>query len=264
MTQSQEFYAGTVDEAVKKAAADLGVPAAELSYEVVDEGSEGFLGIGARDARIVVHTPYSGRSTEALASEVPSREEPREASIPVESEALEKEVAEVPPSDLSEVLGGFAEGENVPAPEALLSEVRDLVTSVVEAMGFEARVDVYDADGFIAVDVASDSTALFIGQKGETINAVQHLVNAAVYRQRPFVKRIVLDAEGYRQRRVEAIQGIAHRMARRALRERRPVELPPMSPAERRVVHIFLKDNPRVTTASEGSGENRRVKISPA
>jgi spoIIIJ-associated protein len=145
-----------------------------------------------------------------------------------------------------------------------LSEVREMVTSVVEAMGFEARVDVYDADGFVAVDVASDSTALFIGQKGETIDAIQYLVNAAVYRQRPFVKRIVLDAEGYRQRRVEAIQGIAHRTARRALRERRPVELPPMSPAERRVVHIFLKDNPRVTTASEGSGENRRVKISPA
>ena len=265
MTQNQEFNAGTVDQAVEKAAADLGVPAAELSYEVVDEGSEGFLGIGARDARIVVHAPYAGRSTEAPASEVPSREEPRgEASIPVESEELEEVVAEAPSSDLSEVLGGSAEGENVPASEALLSGVRDLVTAIVEAMGFEARVDVYDADGFIAVDVASDSTALFIGQKGETIDAVQYLVNAAVYRQRPFVKRIVLDAEGYRQRRVEAIQGIAHRTARRALRERRPVELPPMSPAERRVVHIFLKDNPRVTTASEGSGENRRVKISPA
>ena len=183
----------------------------------------------------------------------------------MESEEVGEGIAEAPSSDLSEVYGGSADGgENVPASAALLNEVRDLVTSVVEAMGFEARVDVYDADGFIAVDVASDSTALFIGQKGETIDAIQYLVNAAVYRQRPFVKRIVLDAEGYRQRRVEAIQGIAHRTARRALRERRPVELPPMSPAERRVVHIFLKDNPKVTTASEGSGENRRVKISPA
>src|SRR5215210_7537699 len=263
MTQNQEFNAGTVDEAVEKAAANLGVPAAELSYEVVDVGSEGFLGIGARDARIVVHAPYAGGSTGTRDNEVPSTEEPRDVPIPVESEEVEDEVAEAPSSDLSEVFGGSVEGENVPAPEALLNEVRDLVTSVVDAMGFEARVDVYDADGFIAVDVASDSTALFIGQKGETINAVQHLVNAAVYRQRPFVKRIVLDAEGYRQRRVEAVQGIAHRTARRAVRERRPVELPPMSPAERRVVHLFLQDNPKVTTASEGSGDNRRVKISP-
>jgi len=123
---------------------------------------------------------------------------------------------------------------------------------------------VYDASGFIAVDVASDSTALFIGQKGETIDALQYLMNAAVYRNRPFVKRIVLDAEGYRQRRTEAIQGIAHRTARKAIREGRTMELPPMSPAERRVVHIFLRDNPMVTTASEGTGENRRVKIIPA
>ena len=137
------------------------------------------------------------------------------------------------------------------------------MTSVVSAMGFAARIDVYDANGFVAVDVASDSTALFIGQKGETIDALQYLVNAAVYRRRPFVKRIVLDAEGYRQRRVEAIQGIAHRTARRAVRERRPLELPPMSPAERRIVHLYLQDNPKVTTASEGTGDNRRVRISP-
>ena len=67
-----------------------------------------------------------------------------------------------------------------------------------------------------------------------------------------------------RQRRVEAIQGIAHRTARRAVRERRPIELPPMSPAERRIVHLYLQDNPKVTTASEGSGDNRRVRISPS
>jgi spoIIIJ-associated protein len=263
MTKSQEYNAGTVDEAVEKAAANLGIPAAELSYEVLDGGSEGFLGIGARDARIVVQVPGAGGPLETPASEVPGPDE--DEPLLVESEATEEGVADTPSSpDLSEVFGESAEGENVPAPEELLEEVRELVAAVVGAMGFEARVDVYDANGFIAVDVASDSTALFIGQKGETIDAIQYLVNVAVYRQRPFVKRIVLDAEGYRQRRVEAIQGIAHRTARRALRERRPVELPPMSPAERRVVHIFLKDNPRVTTASEGSGENRRVKISPA
>jgi spoIIIJ-associated protein len=183
----------------------------------------------------------------------------------VESDEAEENLADAPISpDLSEVFGESAEAKDVPAPVELLGEVRDLVTSVVEAMGFEARVDVYDASGFIAVDVASDSTALFIGQKGETIDAIQYLVNAAVYRKRPFAKRIVLDAEGYRQRRVEAIQGIAHRTARRAVREGRSIELPPMSPAERRVVHLFLRDNPRVTTASEGSGDNRRVKVSPA
>jgi spoIIIJ-associated protein len=243
MTQTREFNATTVDEAVEKASASLGLPVEDLSYEVVDAGSEGFLGIGARDARIAVKVPGTERPNfdddPETADEVPATQE------------------------LSEVLGESPASENVAAPEELLDEIRNLVTSIVEAMGFEARIDVYDAGGFVAVDVASNNTALFIGQKGETIDALQYLVNAAIYRRRPFVKRIILDAEGYRQRRVEAIQGIAHRTARRAVRERRTVELPPMSPSERRIVHLFLKDNPKVTTASEGSGENRRVRISP-
>ena len=251
MTQTREFNGATVEEAIEKASAVIGQPAEDLSYEVVDAGSDGFLGIGARDARILVEVPGSVRL------EVEEEEPADEAYVePAGSDAPA-------PLDLSEVLGEAPEAENVAVPEELLDEIRSLVATVVEAMGFESRIDVYDAGGFIAVDVASDNTALFIGQKGETIDALQYLVNSALYRKRPFVKRIVLDAEGYRQRRVEAIQGIAHRTARRAIRERRSVELPPMNPSERRIVHIFLKDNPKVTTASEGTGDNRRVRISP-
>jgi spoIIIJ-associated protein len=270
MTHSREFNAGTVDEAVQKASDSLGLPASDLSYEVLDTGSEGFLGIGARDARIVVQVPGTEGLSEPTDSEerdleVPSGEAPAvPSSVEVEAEETEDTVTPPPSPDLSSVYGETADDEDVAAPEELLTEIREMVTTVVDAMGLEARVDVYDASGFIAVDVASDSTALFIGQKGETIDALQYLVNAAVYRKRPFVKRVVLDAEGYRQRRVEAIQGIAHRTARRAVRERRAVELPPMSPAERRIVHIFLRDNPSVTTASEGTGDKRRVRISPA
>jgi spoIIIJ-associated protein len=133
----------------------------------------------------------------------------------------------------------------------------------MDAMGLDATVDAYDAGEVVAVDVATNETGLFIGQKGETIDAIQYLVNVAVYRDRPFVKRIVVDSEGYRQRRVEAIQGMAHRTARRAIREKRPLSLPPMSAAERRVVHLFLKENPKVTTSSEGKEEERRVVVSP-
>jgi spoIIIJ-associated protein len=251
MTQTREFNGATVEEAIERASATLGLSAEDLSYEVVDTGSDGFLGIGARDARILVEVP----GTASL------EEEPEPAA---EEEYAEPAGTDEPaPLELSEVLGESSDAENVAVPEELLGEIRSLVTAVVEAMGFESRIDVYDAGGFVAVDVTSDNTALFIGQKGETIDALQYLVNAAIYRKHPFVKRIVLDAEGYRQRRVEAIQGIAHRTARRAIRERRSVELPPMNPSERRIVHLFLKDNPKVTTASEGSGDNRRVRISP-
>ena len=257
MTETREFNATTVEEAVERASASLGVSAEDLSYEVLDPGSDGFLGIGTRDARILVQVPLMARTdAEEVRAEV--------VEAPAEEYAEPDEEAEPPASlELSEVLGVESDAENVAVPEELLEDIKALVTSVIEGMGFESRIDVYDAESFIAVDVAPDNTALFIGQKGETIDALQYLVNSAIYRQRPFVKRIILDAEGYRQRRVEAIQGIAHRTARRAIRERRTVELPPMNPSERRIVHLFLRDNPKVTTFSEGVGEERRVKISP-
>jgi spoIIIJ-associated protein len=258
MTESKEFYASSIDEAVEKAALELGLSAEEVSYRVLDEGNSGFLGIGARDARIVVEAPAQHTSGD---EDEPPETTPAETMVVGEPASERSETAGS--STLSEVYGERSESEQVEAPEELLDEIRVLVSSVLDAMGFEARVEVYDAGGFIAADVAPDNTALFIGQKGETIDALQYLVNLSAFRERPYFKRVVLDAEGYRQRRVEAIQGMAHRTARRAVRERRTVEMPPMNSAERRVVHLFLSENPGVTTESEGSGDNRRVKVSP-
>jgi spoIIIJ-associated protein len=258
MTDRIEYYASTIDGAVEKAALELGLSSAEVSYRVLDEGNSGFLGIGARDARIIVDAPARHTSGDG---DAPPDTTPAENVVVDEPESELSENAGS--STLSEVYGEHSESEQVEAPEELLDEVRVLVTSVLEAMGFEASVEVYDAGGFIAADVAPDNTALFIGQKGETIDALQYLVNVSAFRDRPFFKRVVLDAEGYRQRRVEAIQGMAHRTARRAVRERRTVEMPPMNSSERRVVHLFLSEKPGVTTESEGSGDNRRVKVSP-
>ena len=266
MTEEREFYATNVDEAVGKAADELGLPAVEISYTVLDEGNTGFLGIGARDARILVTTTVSTAEA-AIDDDEPLAAVPDDASAdgPVE-------VVEEPPdidassetSSLAEIYGDSSGSESAEAPQELLDEVRDLVTSILDAMDFGASVEVYDAGGFIAVDVASEDTALFIGQKGETIDSLQYLVNVAAFKERDFFKRIVLDAEGYRQRRVEAIQGMAHRTARKALRERRTVEMPPMNSSERRVVHLYLSENPNVTTESEGTGDGRRVMVSPS
>lgn len=256
MTDQHEFNATTLEEALEKASERLGVPVDKLSYDVVDGGSPGFLGIGARDARIVVSSPGS--------AEAPGESEEFEAPGPdtalvqgVDAEHFSEE--QVPNSTTNDLA---SEGSSQ-VPDGLIADIERFVVQVVEAMGFEARISVYDAGEFVAVDVNSSETGLFIGQKGETIDALQYLINVSVYRSRPFAKRIVVDSEGYRQRRIEAVQGIAHRMARKAVRESKLVELPPMNSAERRVVHLFLKDNPAVDTSSEGTGDNRRVTISP-
>lgn len=258
MTESHEFNAATVEEAVEKASKKLGVVKEELPYEVIDEGSPGFLGIGARDARIsVVSAGLEETDIENVEpSDDTSDDEPLE-------QVLQTEAVDDPPVDESAPVDEESSTTYPEAPEDLLLEIKDFTTTAVEGMGFEARVDVYDAGEFIAVDVSPGDTGLFIGQKGETIDALQHLLNISVYKDREFAKRIVIDSEGYRQRRIEAVQGMAHRMARRATREGRTIELPPMNSSERRVVHMYLKENPKVSTDSEGTGENRRVNISP-
>jgi spoIIIJ-associated protein len=263
MTEEREFYAATVDEAVSKAADELALPADEISYTVLDEGNTGFLGIGARDARILVTTTVSTPEA-AIVDDEPLATVLDDASANSPDEEPPESGASAETSPLAEVYGESSGSEPAEAPQELLDEVRDLVTTFLDAMDFDAGVEVYDAGGFIAVDVASEDTALFIGQKGETIDALQYLVNVGAFKERDFFKRIVLDAEGYRQRRVEAIQGMAHRTARKALRERRTVEMPPMNSSERRVVHLYLSENPNVTTESEGTGDGRRVMVSPS
>lgn len=252
MSQSREFYAATVDEAVDKACAALGISRDQIDFEVLDQGSAGFLGIGARDARILVKNTGPQTASSSPPDDRNQFLEPGNGESAVQVE--EPETAQV-----------VEENGTTPhdASEDLVVAVDEFMTALVDAMGLDATVDAYDAGDVISVNVATEETGLFIGQKGETIDAIQYLLNVAIYRDRPFVKRIVVDSEGYRQRRIEAIQGMAHRTARRATREKRPLSLPPMSAAERRVVHLFLKENPNVTTASEGQEEDRRVVVSP-
>jgi spoIIIJ-associated protein len=262
MTEKREFYAASVEEAVAKAAKKLGTEQDELSYRVVDQGNSGFLGIGARDARIEVEVPPAASSEEPAPPEILSETSLTEDVVADEDVADQDVTEEERGSSVADIAPEPQEdAENI--PQEAIEETEGRITALLDAMGFEARIEVYDAGGFVAVDVATKDTALFIGQKGETIDALQYLVNASVNRTRTSRVRVVLDAEGYRQRRVEALQGMAHRSARKALREDRAVELPPMNPAERRVVHLFLRDNPGVTTESEGAGDSRRVRVSP-
>jgi spoIIIJ-associated protein len=255
MSDKQEFYAATVEQALDKASNALGITRNSLDFEVLDEGSTGFLGIGARDARILVRSSRVQKKASVSSPDehlqLQSHKEEQQASPaqkPEGTEQLTEEDSAAPAIDTS---------------YDLIIAVDEFMTALIDAMGLDATVEAQDVGDAILVNVATKETGLFIGQKGETIDAIQYLLNVAIYKDRPFLKRIVVDSEGYRRRRVEAIQGMAHRTARRAVREKRSLSLPPMSAAERRVVHLFLKENPNVTTSSDGKEEDRRVIISP-
>lgn len=222
MSQRHEFNAETVEAAINRASAALGISEDRLDVEVVDQGSAGFLGMGARDARITVEVPELDTDAQVVEEEVGVAAEEETPVPPVEEHDEPAEPARVAAEEPA---------TPVDAPDDLIIAVDEFLTSLLDKMGFDATVDAYDAGEVISVNVATKETGLFIGQKGETIDAIQHLLNVTVYRDRPFVKRIQLDSEGYRQRRVEALRGMAHRTARRALREQRPLSLPLCPPA---------------------------------
>ena len=147
----------------------------------------------------------------------------------------------------------------------LAGEVRDLLRRITSTLGVEARIDVEEDDETITVTCSAADAGLFIGRHGQTIDAVQYLVNAIVHRSHGDArKEVVVDAAGYRERRRIALESIAVRTAADVVRSGERAELEPMTAVERKVVHLTLKDAEGVSTASEGTEPNRYVVILPA
>ena len=140
--------------------------------------------------------------------------------------------------------------------------VRELVERVAGAIGVSTRVDVREDDEEIVATCTGGDLGVLIGRHGQTIDALQYIANAALYRSAAH-KPVTVDASGYRERRRQVLEGIAVRSADRAAQGER-VSLEPMTPVERKVVHERLKEVPGVATASEGTEPNRFVVVFPA
>ncbi|HWX10184.1 MAG TPA: RNA-binding cell elongation regulator Jag/EloR [Gaiellaceae bacterium] len=147
----------------------------------------------------------------------------------------------------------------------LASEVRMLVGRITAALGVEGRVDVHEDDATITVTCSGADVALLIGRHGQTIDAVQYLLNAISHRaygdER---KEVVVDAAGYRERRRVTLEALAERTAQNVRATGVRVELEPMTAVERKVVHLRLKELEGVQTSSEGTEPNRYVVVLPA
>jgi spoIIIJ-associated protein len=146
----------------------------------------------------------------------------------------------------------------------LAAEARELVGRIVDGIGVGAQLDVDEDDETITVSCVGPDLGMLIGRHGQTIDAIQYLANAAMYRGRPDDrKEVVVDAAGYRARRRASLEALAVRSAERALAGGDAVELDPMTAVERKVVHIRLKEFDGVETTSEGTEPNRFVVIRP-
>jgi spoIIIJ-associated protein len=229
---SVEATGETVGEAKWKALRDLerlapGLDKASVRFQVVAEGERGLLGVGFTPARVVA-------SADAPADGAPAAQ-PADGAPAAQPEHDDSELA---------------------------ARVRRIVERVVGAMGLGARVEVRETDAEVAVTCVAGDVGLLIGRHGQTIDALQYVVNAAVFRQGAG-KSVTVDAAGYRDRRRATLEGIALRAAERAERGER-VPLEPMTSVERKVVHERLKEVAGVQTASEGTEPNRHVVVFPA
>jgi spoIIIJ-associated protein len=145
-------------------------------------------------------------------------------------------------------------------PAELLEELLEEVTA---GLGLDADIEVDEGGGVLRGRLVGDDVGLFIGRRGQTIDAVQHLAQRIVFPEGPSQTRVEIDADGYRERRAQLLRADADDAAEEALRDGEPVELEPMPPAERRIVHEHLRERGGVETHSEGEEPHRFLVVSP-
>jgi spoIIIJ-associated protein len=153
---------------------------------------------------------------------------------------------------------GLEPGELEPV-EAL----EELLEEVVDGLGLDAEIHVEEHDGVLSGRLEGEDVGLFIGRHGQTIDAVQHLAQRIVFPDGPSAVRVMIDANGYRERRAEALRAEAGDAADRAVATGKPVELDPLPPFERRIVHEYLRERGGVETHSEGNEPERYLVVSP-
>jgi len=240
-----EVIAPTVEEAIAQGLSQLGLTADAVRVEVLDAGSKGLFGLGKPHVRV------------RLTVNVPGEEEVAET----EPVASESEPEAVPAK----------EAESQPAPEhdVLLDRTESVISKLIHLMGLEAQVSAHYGDTdrddrrYIEVDVRGSDLSVLIGRRSETLNAFQYVASLIVGRDTQQFVQLSVDVEGYRDRREKQLIQMAKRMADQVTKSGRRQTLEPMPSAERRVIHIALRDHPAVTTESTGEEPYRKVVIIP-
>jgi spoIIIJ-associated protein len=146
-------------------------------------------------------------------------------------------------------------------PTAVLQE---LLEEIVDSLGLDVDVVVEQSDGLLVGRVEGDDVGLLIGRRGQTIDAVQHLAQRIVFHGGSPAARVVIDADGYRERREQTLRSIALDAAEESLRSGEAIELDPMPASERRIVHEYLRERGDVETHSEGEEPERYLVVEPS
>lgn len=262
---SLEVTATTVEEAIERGLDDLKLSIDDVEIETLDEGSKGFLGLGMRQARILI-TLKPGVTSEILKKMVIA-EQPKPAKV-------EKAPEKAAPVKAAPAKPAPVKTENNAASDfgedPVLQTARETVSELLEKMHVFAQVtatytDVLDENGQagILVEVTGDDLSILIGRKSETLNSLQYVTSLIIGKKLAKWVPLSIDVEGYRGRRERQLKQLALRMAEQAVSTGRRQTLEPMPANERRIIHLALRDHPQVVTESTGDEPNRKLTIVP-
>ena len=259
-----EFSAKTVQDAITEACTHFIVTSSSLEYEVVEEGSTGFLGIGSKPAVIKarvksedVEEAKSVFSEDAKEEKKDNKEAKKENIKEVKAEVKEakkEEKAEKKEEKKREINVNAAEVEKT---------ANDFLKDVLDKMGIANEITTkYDSnENCLNIEISGEDMGVLIGKRGQTLDSLQYLVSLVVNKGTKEYIRVKVDTENYRERRNKTLENLAKNMAFKVKRTRRSVTLEPMNPYERRVIHSALQNDSYVTTHSEGEEPYRKVVI---
>ena len=292
-----EVSAKTVDDAITKASIELGLSSDQLEYQVISQGSTGFLGIGSKPAVIQVRRKsdpeapaeaadpdkdivqeadqtsedqkaFSENNKEAGSSkkENKKRREKKTASgsqkeaVSNAADAAEDQ-PEVHMHSGKQIVTERSEEEIA----AMKSSARAFLESVFKAMELPVDIEMeYDQEsGCLNINFEGEDMGILIGKRGQTLDSLQYLTSLVVNKDQKNYVRVKLDTEDYRKRRKDTLENLARNIAYKVKRNRRPVSLEAMNPYERRIIHSALQGNKYVETHSEGNEPYRHVVVTP-
>ena len=261
--------AKTLDDAITEALVQLGVTSDRLDYIVVEKGSEGFLGIGRKQAVIKARRKREEKPVEETVEE-------SKVETPVKEEVKpEKKTEKKPAKEHSHTKKNVREEKpevkSEPKKEVELAKVEPqtietcekFIYDVMNAMGMEdvKVTSVVDEEGALSINMEGSNMGILIGKRGQTLDSLQYLTNRVANKMQDGYVRVKLDTEDYRRRRKETLENLAKNIASKVKRTRKTVSLEPMNPYERRIIHSALQSDPAVSTHSEGEEPYRRVVV---
>ena len=260
--------AKTLDDAITEALVQLGVTSDRLDYIVVEKGSEGFLGIGRKQAVIKARRKEEKPVEETVEEskvETPVKEEVKpekktEKKPAKEHSHTKKNVREEKPEVKSEPK---KEVELAKVEPQTIETCEKFIYDVMNAMGMDdvKVTSVVDEEGALSINIEGSNMGILIGKRGQTLDSLQYLTNRVANKMQDGYVRVKLDTEDYRRRRKETLENLAKNIASKVKRTRKTVSLEPMNPYERRIIHSALQSDPAVSTHSEGEEPYRRVVV---